>query len=598
MNAKRVMPVAAIVLCSLSVSAQPVWTATTTTGAPSARGLHTAVWTGSKMIVWGGHEPRRFNALNDGGLYDPVVNTWTAMTTSGAPAVNPFLAISLDWFEDDHLGRERSREQRRPVRPGGEQVDGDGDIGRANGGRRHTAVWTGSKMIVWGGGDRNGVYLNSGGLYDPEGNTWTAMTTTGAPTGRANHTAVWTGSKMIVWGGADRNGVSLNNGGLYDPVANTWTAVTATGAPSARASQLAVWTGSRMIAWGGYSGGSVYPNDGGQYDPVANGWTAMTTTGAPSSRSSPTAVWTGSRMVVWGGFDGGSTTFNDGGQYDPERNTWTADDDIGRANRTRRPLCGLDRLEDDRLGRDREVGRLHPYLNDGGQWAASEPAWILPSSAHAPGLNGAFFTTDLTVTNVGAADGTITVKFLGHDADGRSGPEVNHTVGAGMTTVLSDILGSAFGVASDYGAIQIRSSATLAIAGETSTPAPDCGGGTFGQSVLAVSYTSLIAGGSSKTIPGIREDSSFRTNLILSNGSESPTDVSVALVLSDGSTAGTKTYHLEPLGMHQAVRVVRDIGYGSEVSGARLVLTTSGVVAAYASAIDNFTNDPRTLLPQ
>jgi hypothetical protein len=248
-------------------------------------------------------------------------------------------------------------------------------------------------------------------------------------------------------------------------------------------------------------------------------------------------------------------------------------------------------------GLEKLVGST-PYLNDGGQWAALEPAWILPSSAHAPGLNGAFFTTDLTISNMGSADGTITVKFLGHDADGRSGPEVTHAVGAGKTTLLSDILGSAFGVTSDYGAIQIRSSATLAIAGETSTPAPDCVGGTFGQSVLAVSYSTLIAGGSSRTISGIRENSLFRTNLILSNGSESPTDVSVALVLSDGSTAGTKSYHLEPLGMHQAVRVVRDIGYGSEVSGARLILTTSGAVAAYASAIDNFTNDPRTLLPQ
>jgi hypothetical protein len=28
------------------------------------------------------------------------------------------------------------------------------------------------------------------------------MSTTGAPAARANHTAVWTGSEMIVWGGS------------------------------------------------------------------------------------------------------------------------------------------------------------------------------------------------------------------------------------------------------------------------------------------------------------------------------------------------------------------------------------------------------------
>ena len=33
----------------------------TTTGAPAARGYHTAVWTGSEMIVWGGYYNNYFN---------------------------------------------------------------------------------------------------------------------------------------------------------------------------------------------------------------------------------------------------------------------------------------------------------------------------------------------------------------------------------------------------------------------------------------------------------------------------------------------------------------------------------------------------------
>src|SRR5262249_13958835 len=32
------------------------WTATSTINAPAARELHTAVWTGSEMIVWGGYD--------------------------------------------------------------------------------------------------------------------------------------------------------------------------------------------------------------------------------------------------------------------------------------------------------------------------------------------------------------------------------------------------------------------------------------------------------------------------------------------------------------------------------------------------------------
>ena len=38
----------------------------------------------------------------------------------------------------------------------------------------------------------------SGGCID---DTWTPTALTNAPTARADHTAVWTGSEMIVWGG-------------------------------------------------------------------------------------------------------------------------------------------------------------------------------------------------------------------------------------------------------------------------------------------------------------------------------------------------------------------------------------------------------------
>jgi N-acetylneuraminic acid mutarotase len=57
-------------------------------------------------------------------------------------------------------------------------------------------------MIVWGGSGSSG-YLNTGGRYNPNTNTWTATSTTNAPTARSAHTVVWTGSEMIVWGGYD-----------------------------------------------------------------------------------------------------------------------------------------------------------------------------------------------------------------------------------------------------------------------------------------------------------------------------------------------------------------------------------------------------------
>ena len=45
------------------------------------------------------------------------------------------------------------------------------------------------------------AHLNTGGRYNPITDSWTATSTANAPTGRYAHTAVWTGSEMIIWGG-------------------------------------------------------------------------------------------------------------------------------------------------------------------------------------------------------------------------------------------------------------------------------------------------------------------------------------------------------------------------------------------------------------
>jgi len=121
-------------------------------------------------------------------------------------------------------------------------------------------------MVVWGGND--GIYANTGGAYDPVAGTWSATTTTGAPSGRQYHTAVWTGSRMVVWGGAGVSLVTTNTGGAYDPEAKSWTPTTLAGAPIARFYHTAVWTGSQMIVWGGRESGSteVVTHTGGVLD--------------------------------------------------------------------------------------------------------------------------------------------------------------------------------------------------------------------------------------------------------------------------------------------------------------------------------------------
>ena len=65
-------------------------------------------------------------------------------------------------------------------------------------------------MVFWGGSTSAYGYE-----FDPVGNAWSKVTTTGAPSARSDHTAVWAGNRMIVWGGT--NGTVLNTGGLLTP---------------------------------------------------------------------------------------------------------------------------------------------------------------------------------------------------------------------------------------------------------------------------------------------------------------------------------------------------------------------------------------------
>jgi len=158
-------------------------------------------------------------------------------------------------------------------------------------------------MIVWGG---DNCFLscdvNTGGQYNPSTDSWTPTSTTNAPDGRHSHTAVWTGTEMIVWGGF-RLGIGiLNTGGRYNPTTDSWVATSTVNAPNARLRHTAVWTGTNMIVWGGDDNANVL-NTGGRYDPANDSWAPTSITSAPDARQFHTAVWTASEMIAWGGWD-------------------------------------------------------------------------------------------------------------------------------------------------------------------------------------------------------------------------------------------------------------------------------------------------------
>lgn len=305
------------------------WEPTPTKGAPSARKQHVAVWAGGKMFVWSGNTGAE--NTNTGGLLDLATNTWTPTSTSNVP-------------------------------------------GPRKGAR---AVWTGTHVVVWGGSNGPGdTPLNTGAIFNPMTNTWSAMTTSGAPSPRYGHTMVWAGSKVLVWGGTDGPNY-FGDGNAYDVNTDSWTPIPAGGTPpSARAEHSAVWTGSLMIVFGGYGfdpavGTNTYLGDGAELDPVTGTWTnvkdgqpsarsrhsgewagqeliiwggrdqlglspsgarykptiewtLMTTDGAPELREFHTALWMAPRFIVWGGLNAAGSYINSGAVYDPTNNSWSS----------------------------------------------------------------------------------------------------------------------------------------------------------------------------------------------------------------------------------------------------------------------------------
>ena len=285
---------------------QDSWAMLPARRAPSSRTGHTGVWTGKEMIVWGGFGGVWGNNTNhnDGARFNPKRNTWLPVSTRNAPAAR---------FD-------------------------------------HTAVWTGTEMLVWGGftdshsryaGGHANAQLNSGGRYNPLTDSWRPITREGAPSKRCWHTAVWTGKEMIIWGGG--NGTKgFNDGGRYDPATDTWKPISDDCPLSPRVHHVAVWSAKEgdcgtgeMIVWGGAAregdAQTDYYEDGARYNPDTDAWKPLATQGAPVGRILTKAVWTGQEMLIWGGVnDAQARGVNDpsryvgtGAHYNPVTDVWT-----------------------------------------------------------------------------------------------------------------------------------------------------------------------------------------------------------------------------------------------------------------------------------
>ncbi|MGZ7040684.1 MAG: hypothetical protein ACXVH7_02725, partial [Thermoanaerobaculia bacterium] len=219
----------------------------------------------------------------------------------------------------------------------------------------------------------------------------------------------------------------------------------------------------------------------------------------------------------------------------------------------------------------------------------------IPAIGHLDGANGSKFRTDLFVFNPYNEPRSVTLQVKAWDSFDMT--TLNLTLLPNESRVLRDVLFRAF---SRTGIARLRflsawDSSGVRITARTYTI--DENGGTYGYLMPALNSFQSAAPGDSLEILGVLGGERFRTNIGLVELSGLPTSESasarVELINEKGEAIDSFTVNVPIAGGTQLNDVFRARGLGvGPVAALIRVTPLSGMFAAYATMIDNGTNDP------
>ena len=229
--------------------------------------------------------------------------------------------------------------------------------------------------------------------------------------------------------------------------------------------------------------------------------------------------------------------------------------------------------------------------------SGAQQTWI-PVGSHASGLNQSQWRSDLGLLNAGT--GSASVQITGYI--GSSVLTKNVVVAAGAQSILTDIVGQLGG--SGSGALAVNSSVPLKVTSWTynqvSSMANCYPNGTQGQAYPAVVSSGGLGVGQAAYLAGLTENSAYRCNIGLANTGPGSATVLVRLYngvgvhladYTESLTAGQWTQTTQPFKKY-ASQTAMDAGY------ATVTVQSGSGVFAFASVIDNITNDPTTVTMQ
>jgi hypothetical protein len=189
------------------------------------------------------------------------------------------------------------------------------------------SVWTGSRMIVWGGASSRGPVYADGASYDPVTRTWQRLPD--SPLGPRTHSAyAWTGDKLFIWGGRARtDATAASSGATYDPATGSWHRLPALTVGD-QAFAVAVWTGDRVVLLTAPQSQHLTTVNVHAYDPATDSWSTLASIHiTQTDLLDLSALVAGDQLYVWMPVqtiaNGGLTTGNDGFVYRPASDSWT-----------------------------------------------------------------------------------------------------------------------------------------------------------------------------------------------------------------------------------------------------------------------------------
>jgi|GEM_PF-1302478 len=216
---------------------------------------------------------------------------------------------------------------------------------------------------------------------------------------------------------------------------------------------------------------------------------------------------------------------------------------------------------------------------------------VLPVTTQIPGLGETFWRSEVTFHNLGTESAIIDLVFL--PAAGGSLQSRQIILPAGSTKTYASILPDLFGVNSGSGGLMIDAR------GATRTPQIRVSSrtfttnlqGTYGQFVPEVG--SLLP--ATSYITGIESNPNYRTNIGFLNKGTTFSNTVLTLYDSTGATLGSTAVSVPARGFQQLdllslFPLLR--GQGESGLSMKVQSPADGSVAAYASVIDNRTQDP------